>query len=474
MAEQPPVAERVLDRNARPTHFASLPADFIFGTATAAYQIEGGAKAGGRGPSIWDTFCHVKGLSRNGESGDIANDHYHRWESDLDLMASLGLPAYRLNFGWSRLQPAGEGPLNPEGVEFYRKLIQGCHARGIRPFVTVYHWDLPQPLQDKGGWGERATTDRFAEYTSLLIDNFGDIVKDWITINEAWCVAYLGHATGAHAPGLKDPKLATRATHHVLLAHGKAVQQFRAKAPELKVGITNILTNVEAGSDSAADLAAAASVDIAGNQLFLNPLYLGDYGTAVYDQYEALGLNRVPTDGALVQPGDLEIIATPTDFVGINHYHSFEVTANPAAEGGVEIAPSQPNDQSNWGWSNTPWALHKILKRVNADYSQLPIYITENGITLADYTDPDGQCTDLDRIHYLNGYIDAVAQAVGEGIPVKGYFTWSFMDNFEWAEGYSKRFGMVFVDYPSQLRYPKASAFWYRDLIAEHNKKAAH
>lgn len=464
---------RVIDPNARPAHFANLPADFVFGTATAAYQIEGAVNEGGRGPSIWDVFTHTPGKILHNETGDLANDHYHRWEADLDLMAELGLPAYRLNFSWARLQPTGRGPLNPEGVKFYRDLLAGCHKRGIKPFVTIYHWDLPQALQEEGGWAERPIVERFAEYTALLIDAFSDLAQDWITINEAWCVAYLGHSWGMQAPGIRDDRVAIRVAHHVLLAHGRAVAEFRAKAPQLKVGITNILSNVEPYSANPADVDAAAKLDASNNLLFLNPLYKGDYGAEVYDIFEPLGLNRVPAADALVQPGDLAEISAATDFVGINHYHNMRAKADPNGFNGIDIIQAEPNDQSSWNWPNTPWALHKILKRVNLEFSQLPVYITENGITLNDYTDTNGVCTDLDRIDYLNGYIDAVAQAIGEGVPVKGYFAWSFMDNFEWAEGYSKRFGLVYVDYPTQLRYPKASAFWYRDLIAEHKEKAS-
>ena len=451
----------------------ALGPDFVFGVATAAYQIEGAVHEGGRGVSIWDTFSHTEGKTLHGDTGDIACDHYHRWADDLDLMKSLGLQAYRLNFSWVRLQPTGEGPLNPEGVKFYRDILQGCHDRGIRPFVTIYHWDLPQALQDKGGWPARETAFRFAEYSALLIDAFADLAADWITINEAWCVAFLGHSWGMQAPGLKDDKLAIRAAHHTLLAHGLALAEFRKKAPQLRVGITNIHGNVSAKTDSPADLAAAAELDVRMNKLFLEPLYKGAYSEDVIAVFEADGLNAGEIEGALVQPGDLAIISTPNDFVGVNHYHNMVASAQPAAPNGIGMDQAEPNEQSSWNWPNTPYAIGNIVRRINRDYSDLPIYITENGICLSDYANPEGQVNDPHRIDYLNGYIQAIADAAKDGVPMAGYMAWSFMDNFEWAEGYNMRFGLVYVDYPTQKRIPKQSAYWYRDLINEHKKKAA-
>ena len=456
-----------------PASLGSLPADFVFGTATAAYQIEGGWNEGGRGMSIWDTYARTPGKTRNGDSGDIANDHFHRWESDLDLMQSLGIPAYRLNFSWVRLQPTGSGPLNPQGVEFYRNLIQGLHARGIKPFVTLYHWDLPQTLEDKGGWPNRETAIAFGEYSRLVAAAFGDIVADWITINEAWCVAFLGYEMGQHAPGKTDPKLGIAAAHNVLLAHGLALQALREVNPSLNVGITNIMNHVVPRTDSAADAAVADAVDVRSNRVFMEPLYKGAYDEGCFAAFEEHGLNRVPAAGALVQPGDLELISAEVDFIGVNHYHTLIASAELASQGGMPARMAEPNHQSNWGWPNTPWGLKGVLDRVARDYSKKPIFVTENGITLADYATPEGKVNDFDRIDYLNGYIDAVGQAIQGGTNVAGYFAWSFMDNYEWAEGYSKRFGIVYVDYASQIRIPKASAYWYQNVIAEHNKKAA-
>ena len=456
----------------RPVTLKNLRSDFVWGTATAAYQIEGGAREGGRGVSIWDTFAHTEGKTRNGDTGDIACDHYHRWAGDLDLMQSLGFPAYRLNFSWVRLQPAGRGELNAEGIEFYRNLIQGCLDRGIRPFVTLYHWDLPQTLQDEGGWPARSTAQAFADYSALVVAAFKDLVHDWITINEAWCVAFLGHSWGVQAPGFTNDRLAIRAMHHVLLGHGLAVKAMRAVDPTLRVGITNILSRAQAYSQSAADLEVTEQLDARMNQITMAPVYLGAYSESTFKVFGEFGLNREPAAGELVQPGDLEVISTPTDFVGVNHYHSMLAQADASEPGGIKIHQAQPNHQSNWGWPNTPDALYEILKRVSAEYSSLPIYITENGITLDDYVDPNGEVSDPDRIDYLNGYINAIGRAAGEGVEVRGYFAWSFMDNFEWAEGYSKRFGLVYIDFATQKRIPKRSAGWYRDLIQEHKKKA--
>jgi len=452
---------------------STLPADFIFGTATAAYQIEGAVMEGGRGVSIWDTFSHTAGKTLHGDTGDIACDHYHRWAEDLDLMQALGLQGYRLNFSWVRLQPTGEGPLNPEGVKFYRDILEGCHARGIKPFVTIYHWDLPQALQDKGGWPARETAFRFGEYSALLIEEFADLAADWITINEAWCVAFLGHSWGMQAPGFKDDKLAIRAAHHTLLAHGLALAQFRQKAPQLRVGITNIHSNVTAKTDSAADQAAAAKLDARMNKLFLEPLYKGSYSQDVIEVFEADGLNAGEVAGALVQPGDLALISAPNDFIGVNHYHNMIASADSTAPDGICIEQATPNEQSSWNWPNTPYAIGNIVRRINRDYSKLPIFITENGVTLNDYATPEGLVHDPDRIDYLNGYINAIAEAARDGVPMAGYFAWSFMDNFEWAEGYNMRFGLVYMDYPSQKRTPKQSAYWYRDLIELHKTKEA-
>jgi beta-glucosidase len=461
-----------------PTDLASLPSGFIFGTSTAAYQIEGGVAEGGRGPSIWDTFSHVPGKTHRGDTGDIACDHFHRYTDDLDLMAQLDFSGYRFSLSWARLQPSGRGPLNPEGVAFYRSILEGCRARHIAPLVTLYHWDLPQPLQDEGGWPSRHVAELFGQYARLCGEAFGDVADKWITINEPWCVSFLSHEWGVQAPGLMDPALAIRAAHHTLLAHGLALQALRSVCPDASVGITNILSNVAPLTLSSDDAEAARRLDIRMNRVFLEPLYLGSYSDEVVEEFAFAGLHKGERVGGLIQPGDLELISTPTDFVGVNHYHNMQASSSldTASWRGMTITSVEPI-VGTFGWSHTPEALLAILRRVNADFSNLPIYVAENGTALNDYVDPTGEIRDYERIDYLCGYVNAIAQASGEGIAVLGYFAWSFMDNFEWAEGFDKRFGLVYVDYETQRRIPKASAYWYQQMIRQHKNnynKAVH
>lgn len=455
---------------------ATFPADFAWGVATAAYQIEGAVNEGGRGQSIWDTFSHQPGTTIHGDTGDIACDHYHRWEADLDLMAELGIPAYRLSLSWSRLQPAGAGPLNPEGVRFYRNLLAGCIARGITPYVTLYHWDLPQALQDDGGWPARHTAYRFGDYAGLVAEALGDLAEHWITINEPMCAAFLGHSWGMQAPGIKDDSLAVPAAHHLLLAHGLALAAFRTRRPEAKVGITNIIGNLNPATNSEADREATEYWDAVSNRIFLDPVYRGRYADATVAAYGRYGLTATgegAAAGHLVQPGDLDIISAPGDFAGINHYTNMLVSAGPGDGGAPNWTHVQPAP-SSFGWSDTPDALKAVLKRVAAEYTSLPLHVTENGISLHDYVDPNGEVRDTERSEYLRGYISAVGEAIADGVDVRGYFAWSFMDNFEWAEGYDKRFGLVYVDYGTQARIPKQSAYWYRDTIAARRGGAAH
>lgn len=441
---------------------AAFPTAFRWGVATAAYQIEGGFNEGGRGTSIWDTFAKLDCLTLNGDNGDVACDHYHRWESDFDLMESLGIRHYRLSLSWVRLQPTGEGELNPEGVAFYTAVLEGLRARGIRPLVTLYHWDLPQTLEDAGGWPARETVYRFEDYAARTVGSLGHLAEDWITINEPWCVAFLGYGSGAHAPGKKDWRLAVAAAHHVNLAHGLASKAIRSLNPSLRVGNSNIITDIVPRSDSAQDAAAVVRLDAMNNRIFLDPVYLGDYSESVLDLFGPLGL-----DG-LIEEGDLQTISQPVDFVGVNHYQ--RVVAWEHDDGSylrVAQHPSEPATTS-FGWSIIPDSLHSVLTRVSEDYSTLPIYITENGASFHDYVDPNGDVNDADRVSYLGGYLAAAARAIREGVNLQGYYAWSFLDNFEWAEGYSKRFGLVYVDYRTQERIPKASARWYADQIAHH------
>jgi len=437
-----------------------FPPDFLWGVATAAYQIEGAAAEGGRGPSIWDTFSHTPGLTHRGDTGDIACDHYHRLGADLDLIASLGLTAYRFSLSWSRLQPSGRGPLNPEGVAFYRRMLTGLAERGIGPFVTLYHWDLPQPLEDLGGWPERETALRFEEFTARVADALGDLAQDWITLNEPWCSAFLGYGYGAHAPGRRDLRLATAAAHHLNLAHGLALRALRSALPGARVGVTDIVTDIVAG-EGPDDAAAADRLDAVSNRVFLDPVYRGEYGAGVHALLDPHGL------ADLIHDGDLALISAPVDFVGLNHYQRVIATADPAAPFGVRETPAQPATTS-FGWSVIPDSLHAVLLRISREYSGLPVYITESGASFDDYVDPEGGVDDTERVAYLAGYFAAASRAIASGVDLRGYFVWSLLDNFEWAEGYSKRFGIVYVDYRTQERIPKLSARWYRDLVSQH------
>lgn len=443
----------------------AFPADFRWGFATAAYQIEGAATEGGRGPSIWDTFAHTPGLSFHGDTGDIACDHYHRWRADLDLLRDLGATDYRLSVSWSRLQPPGEGDLNPEAVAFYRAVLAGLRERGIRPLVTLYHWDLPQPLEGAGGWPVRATAERFADYAERTVRALGDLADDWVTLNEPWCSSFLGYGYGAHAPGRTEPAAAVAAAHHLNLAHGLALPRMRAVHPGARIGITNIVTDVVAATDSAADRAAAVRVDAGSNRFFLDPVYLGRYSDAVHEAF--------PTLRAHIHEGDLDLIAAPVDYAGINHYQRVLVHHEDGAGmlDAVET-PAEPATTS-FGWSVTPDAFGAVLRRVAREFTTLPIHVTESGASYHDYVDPEGVVADVERVAYLRGYLDAAAEAIRDGVDLAGYYAWSFLDNFEWAEGYSKRFGLVYVDYRTQERIPKLSAHWYRRAIAEHRAQAA-
>ena len=450
-----------------PLDVRRFPSDFRWGLATAAYQIEGAVSEGGRGPSIWDTFSHTPGLSHHGDTGDVACDGYHRWESDLDLLASLGVSDYRLSVSWSRLQPSGDGALNAEAIEFYASVLSGLARRGIRPLVTLYHWDFPQPLEDAGGWPERETAYRFAEFARLVLRHLGHLAQDWITLNEPWCSSFLGYGTGAHAPGRTDYRAAVAAAHHLNLAHGLALAAIRSERPDARVGITNIVTEIHPASDSAQDAAAVARLDAVSNRVFLDPVYLGEYSADVLATLGPLGL------GEVVRPGDLEIISAPTDFAGINHYQRVIAAHDgSAAPFGVVERAAQPATTS-FGWSVIPASLTAVLTRVASEFTSLPLYVTENGASFHDYVDPNGQVVDLERVDYLNGYLSAAADAIEAGVDLRGYYAWSFLDNFEWAEGYSKRFGLVYVDYRTQERIPKLSAHWYRRLITAHQAAAA-
>jgi beta-glucosidase len=437
----------------------ALPPGFRFGVATAAYQIEGAAREDGRGESIWDRFAHTPGRVAGGDTGDVACDHYHRWRSDLDLMAALGVEAYRFSIAWPRVMPDGTGAVSAPGLRFYRRLAEGLRERGIEPIATLYHWDLPQALQDRGGWAARDTGERFADYASVIGAELGDVVSEWITINEPWVVAFQGHAHGTKAPGMRDWATALRASHHALLAHGLGTQALRAVVPDAKVGITLNLAPVHpAGPD---DISAALRMDGHLNRWFLDPLGRGAYPDDMLELYER---RFGPLDA--VQAGDLSAIATPTEFMGVNYYAPMRVRAD-ASGHPLDVGQAAPHPPTTaMGWEVAPDGLRELLVRVRDDYGDVPIYVTENG---ASYDDPpvqDGRVDDPERTAYLESHLTALRAAVAEGVRVERYCVWSLLDNFEWEHGYAKRFGIVFVDYETQRRIPKRSGLWYRDYIA--------
>jgi beta-glucosidase len=441
---------------------AEYPPGFRFGAATAAYQIEGAWDEDGRGESIWDRFCHTPGKVARGDTGDVACDHYHRWREDLDLLAALRIESYRFSISWSRVQPDGRGALNPKGVAFYRQLAEGLLERGIEPVATLYHWDLPQALQDTGGWAARETTERFAEYARLMAEQLGDVVAQWITHNEPWVIAFLGHAHGVKAPGVKDWATALRVSHHLLLSHGLAVQALRAAVPAgTPLGITLNLQPERPLTDSDEDRAAARIADGYANRWFLDPVLRGSYPE---DMLEVFGRSFGPPDS--VRPGDLDTIAQPLDFLGVNYYFPQRVSADPdAAPLGVRHAdPVGP--LTTMGWEQDPSGLQEILVRIRDDYGDVPIAITENGAAFPDGAEVDGCVDDPARVEYLRGHIAAVGRAIAAGVDIRRYFVWSLLDNFEWEHGYEPRFGIVHVDFESLRRVPKRSALWYRDHIA--------
>jgi beta-glucosidase len=440
----------------------SFPPGFVFGAATAAYQIEGATDVDGRGDSIWDAFCRVPGNVANGDTGERACEHYFRWRDDLDLMRSLGLPGYRFSIAWPRIQPDGRGPANRKGIDFYRRLVEGLLEREIEPLATLYHWDLPQPLQERGGWASREVVDRFVEYAGLVFDGLGGLVDAWVTHNEPWVTAFLGYAYGVKAPGLTDWRAALAAAHHSLLAHGRAVDAYRSAGWTGRIGITLDLTHVTG------DPAAARRMDGHRNRWFLDPVLVGGYPADIVDLYEE---HVGPLD--FVQPGDLEEMAAPIDFLGVNFYRPAVV--GPSDDGGPLGVEDLPVDgpRTAMGWTVEPGSLTKLLLRLKHDYGDLPLLITENG---ASFDDPplDGNAVveDPQRVAYLRDHIAAVEQAVQAGVDVRGYYVWSLLDNFEWEQGYASRFGIVAVDFDDQRRAPKRSALWYRDLIAEHAGRA--
>jgi beta-glucosidase len=437
----------------------TFPPGFRFGAATAAYQIEGAVHEDGRADSIWDVFCRVPGAILNGDTGDVACDHYHRVRQDLDLMAALGLETYRFSIAWPRVQPDGAGALNPAGVRFYRELVEGLLARDIEPVATLYHWDLPQALQEAGGWEARETTERFAAYADLMAAELGDVVAAWITHNEPWVASMVGHVQGRHAPGVRDDWAgALTVAHHLLLSHGLAVDALRARVAT-PVGITlNLSAVAPAGPE---DRVAARVMDGYLNRWFLDPVLRGSYP----QDLAALLEERVgPLDA--VRDGDLEITSRPIDFLGVNNYFPVRAVADPGAHPlGAAAAPPRP-PLTEMGWEVDPDGLYDLIVRLRDEYGRVPIWITENGAAYDDGPPIDGKLEDPERQAYLEGHIDAVARAIADGADVRRYLAWSLLDNFEWSYGYERRFGIVHVDYATQRRTVKRSGAWYRELIA--------
>ncbi len=439
-----------------------FPDNFIWGTATAAYQIEGAATEDGRGVSIWDSFSATPGKVFSGHTGVVACDYYHRWQTDLDLLTDLGVGAYRFSVAWPRVLPNGYGTVNNKGLDFYDALVDGLLARDIQPFVTLYHWDLPQVLEDLGGWRNPDISDIFCEYTHAVAERLGTRAPAYATMNEPWCIASMGHEIGEHAPGLTDRKAALTAAHNVLLAHGKALPILREHAPTSQLGIVLNCTPIYPASDSNDDIQAAHAFDGWFNRWYLDPLLTGAYPQ---DMWQGYG-DDVPD----VASQDGEIISRALDFLGINYYTRALVRYNPHvafpfAEALQPDDPArEPADCTAMGWEVYPDGLYDLLTQLAQHDNLPPLYITENGAAYPDEL-VEGTVEDSARVVYYDQHLAALTRAMVDGVDVRGYFAWSLMDNFEWAHGYSKRFGLYYVDYETQTRTPKASAKWYQDLI---------
>jgi beta-glucosidase len=441
-----------------------FPAGFVWGTATAAHQIEGGWNEDGKGESIWDRFSANPANIADRSNARIACDHYHRYRDDLDLMASLGLRNYRFSLAWPRIVPDGDGAVNAAGLDFYDRLVDGMLERGIRPFATLFHWDLPVALQDRGGWTSRHTIDAFARFADIAARRLGDRVKDWMTHNEPWVVAFCGHLFGVHAPGLRDLKTALATAHGLLVSHGRAVAAVRGACEGARVGIVHNLEHIEPASDRAEDIAAAARHDGAFNRWFLDPVFGRGYPEDMVEWYGA--------DAPTVEPGDLALMAAPTDFLGVNYYTRRIIAHAPRGPERGFLATRQVYwpfvARADFDeWEIAPEGLYRTLLRVQRSYHPASIYVTENGTSWPDQPGPDGHVHDLLRTRYLARHAAAVRQAIDDGADVRGYFAWSILDNYEWGFGFTKRFGLVHVNYATQRRTVKDSGRWYAQLAAE-------
>jgi beta-glucosidase len=433
----------------------SFPADFRWGAATASYQIEGATREDGRGESIWDRFCTMPGAILDGSDGSVACDHYHLWRSDVALMREMGMNSYRFSIAWPRIFPEGSGTLNKRGIDFYDRLVDALLEAGITPFVTLYHWDLPQALQDHGGWPNRDTAHLFAAYTESVARALGDRVRHWITHNEPAVPAYAGHLTGEHAPGVRNPRMAYQTVHNLLLSHGLALEVLRSVSPGSQVGITLNLFPIHPASDSPEDIEAARNLDGIDNRMFLDPIYRASYPADIISLLGPLA----PT----IHDGDLEIISAPTDFLGINYYRRKVTRFDPTSPlFGITEAPPPDAEYTQMEWEIYPDGLRELLVRLHNDYHASAYYITENGAAYPDTLEADGSVHDTLRVAYIESHIEACARAIEAGVPLKGYFPWSLMDNFEWSWGYTRRFGLLYVDYPTQRRIWKDSALWYQ------------
>lgn len=431
--------------------------DFLWGAATASYQVEGSPLADGAGASVWHRFAHTPGTTHRGENGDTACDHYHRWQEDVELMRALGLRAYRFSTAWPRILPEGTGKINQPGLDFYRRLVDALLENNITPMLTLFHWDMPAALQDRGGWANRDSADWFAEYAEVMFRSLGDRVPLWVTHNEPWVVMMLGHITGEHAPGIRDIGAAARAGHHMLLGHAKAVQAFRSlNLPGAQIGLVTNLGPQQPASDSPMDLTVAGMWHDFINRLFLDPVFHGTYPESITSFLGEFGLP--------VQAGDMELIQTPINFLGVNYYTRNVVQFDALSPLGSRSVP-QEGLHTEMGWEVYPEGLYETLDWVQETYGNIPLYVTENGAAFNDQISPQGAIDDQDRLDYLRQHFIQAHRALREGVPLKGYFVWSLLDNFEWAFGYTKRFGIISVDFVTQKRTLKSSARWYAEVI---------
>ncbi|MFD2657358.1 MULTISPECIES: GH1 family beta-glucosidase [Gracilibacillus] len=436
-----------------------FPKDMQWGTATASYQIEGAADKGGRGVSIWDTFSKTPGNVVNGDNGDVACDSYHRYEEDVELMKDLGIDVYRFSVAWPRIFPNGTGEVNQEGLDYYHRLVDKLLENGIEPMCTLYHWDLPQALQDKGGWGNRETIDAFVGYAELMFQEFSGKIKKWLTLNEPWCISFLSNFIGVHAPGNQDLQLATQISHHLLVAHGKTVQKFRELGNDGEIGFAPNTTWLEPYSNRQEDIDACNREIGWYIEWFMDPVFKGTYPDFMVDWFKKKG---VELD---IEDGDMETINQPVDFLGINYYTG-HIARYKENEGLLDWEMVEMNyDRTDIGWPIFPEGFYNVLMRIKNSYGDIPIYITENGSCYNDEPE-NGSVKDSGRINYLQQHLTALSRAIASGVNVKGYITWSLMDNFEWAEGYTMRFGIVHVNYRTLERTKKDSFYWYKQTIA--------